>query len=1112
MESAMRYSVRSALGFLALVVWLAPRALAEAAPTTLPARPACAVVADPGLGLRDSPIIALLETQLANLEQVRLVERNEIDRVLREQELNLLFAPEGAGQRVKAGALVKADLLLLLRAKQERGADRSIQAVVCETKGGLRLRVANVPWPEREQATADRLVSILVQGLDKYAAPVRHLFAVPAFTGGDFLHRYDHLRWTYARSIEQCLVALPGVVVVELAEARAIAQELALAGNGSALQRQLPGYLIGEYHVEPGQPSDTADVTLILRQGETTVGERRLARIPLQEAIPAVQAAARELCAGTMTPATTRPDPAVEAKQLLARVAAFRRLQDFEEALNLVEAGLLIDPDNRQLCAEAALLGSTCMAQLAHVSAGWGPELTPGAPTEEYLSRAALALHYGRTAARYTYRWLQLTDIRNLTTVMHMNDGASTCDLAVVTALQREWLSWHKERATVPAEVQMNQEFARLYDDYREMLFHALEEKVAAGQITKANYWCFHEALHVKGYVHSEAQVPRYLRMIQNAPGLENEILGVLLEQATVFPSDVDAPIRMQDSLAAELLNPNTQTKLAELEALSGPTAREAARRLRGLITEAEAHDQQAGQAILDRGITWAEQEQRRTSVWRRGPNGGAVLQWTDRGQPAPELVDSFAPKSQPAGGFDVIFKPIQLRGGGSPGGLALEDDMILGWLACPGHLDVIWTPREVLVMRQPGVVKSIYRARAAVFANQHLGAELCYDGRYIWAPAAYAEKPFLLAIDPLTEKVVTLNSGQALPSMDTGLVVAPVEPGRACVAAAFGRPDGQGQIDRTWCGLVSIGEQGQTSVDLLLEAQQRPPQQLEPTDELNPDLVFHPRALEVLRYPTGKDNMRILLVRGWPHLPLLIDPKSRRREVLAYALDETGWPQPRFTTRGEGFIYYLMTQGPDAGTDMRIRIGFPDFAKDREQLPMSESGSRLRSALPIRALAAIDGWLHVLRGGDWWIARGWDHEFHRLEGDLPPTIGSHSWQRICASNHYGIVLLSADSFYSGTSIRQVIIKPEVLNRIKRETAQRDDEAQARHMEFEQRRQEVLAETGQDQNDSASPWWAIAGCGMLLAIGTAWMLLRKQRSLKPRPTDALSPKDGENRP
>src|SRR5689334_21070832 len=78
--------------------------------TTHVAGPVCALL-DP----EKVPQAALLEAKLLADTGATWVERAEIDKVLREQKLQAAFGPQGVGERVRLGKILKADLLVIVR-------------------------------------------------------------------------------------------------------------------------------------------------------------------------------------------------------------------------------------------------------------------------------------------------------------------------------------------------------------------------------------------------------------------------------------------------------------------------------------------------------------------------------------------------------------------------------------------------------------------------------------------------------------------------------------------------------------------------------------------------------------------------------------------------------------------------------------------------------------------------------------------------------------------------------------------------------------------------------------------------------------------------------------
>lgn len=66
-----------------------------------------------------TPIGALLEQRLLANPQAKWLERNEVNRILKEQELSALITADAVSRRVAMGQLLKADLLVILKQRSK---------------------------------------------------------------------------------------------------------------------------------------------------------------------------------------------------------------------------------------------------------------------------------------------------------------------------------------------------------------------------------------------------------------------------------------------------------------------------------------------------------------------------------------------------------------------------------------------------------------------------------------------------------------------------------------------------------------------------------------------------------------------------------------------------------------------------------------------------------------------------------------------------------------------------------------------------------------------------------------------------------------------------------
>src|ERR1019366_9398099 len=194
------------------------------------------------------------------------------DKILQEQTLQAVFSPQGGADRVRLGKLLKADLLVLVR--PVKGVkEPALEVVMSDTARGLRLTVRAVAVTKDADADVASLKAIVAVGLKKFHEEVREVIAVPPFASTNLSYEYEHLKSAYAKLAEQAALANPGVVVVELAEAEAIAQEIKLTDPGATLKRAAPLYLLGEFRHDGRGPNVQVALTLRTTRGGKSVGE-----------------------------------------------------------------------------------------------------------------------------------------------------------------------------------------------------------------------------------------------------------------------------------------------------------------------------------------------------------------------------------------------------------------------------------------------------------------------------------------------------------------------------------------------------------------------------------------------------------------------------------------------------------------------------------------------------------------------------------------------------------------------------------------------------------------------------------------------------------------------
>jgi WD40 repeat protein len=303
--------------------------------------PRCALI-----DVDQSPVAALAEARLLDDAEGIWLERNEIAKILAEQQLQAAFGADAGPNRVALGRLLKADVLALLRTGVKEKQPYA-ELVVAETAGGLRILARSIPLSDDAESDADALVALIDEALGKHGETIREVYAVPPFLSRDLSHRYDHLQTAYAALLEESLLKRKGTLVVELAEAEAISREFALAAPEERPQRRLPLYLVGQYRHEGRGEELRVSVTLRARRGADQLGETERTLPP--DDVPTVLL---EMAGGLLSEQAgpwLKPDADAESQELAERARAFLKLGFWRQASSLCEASLLLKPAQPQV-------------------------------------------------------------------------------------------------------------------------------------------------------------------------------------------------------------------------------------------------------------------------------------------------------------------------------------------------------------------------------------------------------------------------------------------------------------------------------------------------------------------------------------------------------------------------------------------------------------------------------------------------------------------------------------------------------------------------------------------------------------------------------------------
>ena len=353
------------------------------------------------IALDRSPLASVLEAKLLQSNKATWLDRNAFDQVLREQKLQAMFAPEGSPDRVALGKLLKADLLVLVRTVENRDQQRKkeMELVVCETKRGLRLCVQTIPMTVDAEAAVAAMEQFVEQAIGKMREEITAVCAVPPFVSNDLGYEFDYLKATYSKVIEQILLGHKGTVVVELAEAQAIAREVTLHDAGNSLKRQTPLLFLGEFRNEGKGERRRVSISLNLLRGQTPVATARKPDLVPAEVPSVLRRTTDGLMSKVVAGDRPRFDSDVEANQLATRAQAFANLGNWPEALALIEASLLLEPDQPKLRPRAVVACGKLARQY------WLNNMSP--KDVQKPSEMLLALDYNRRGLEHLETFLK---------------------------------------------------------------------------------------------------------------------------------------------------------------------------------------------------------------------------------------------------------------------------------------------------------------------------------------------------------------------------------------------------------------------------------------------------------------------------------------------------------------------------------------------------------------------------------------------------------------------------------------------------------------------------------------------------------------------------------
>lgn len=303
-------------------------------------------------GEPDPATVALGEVRLSESDRFDLVERREIDKVLREREI-VDFNVDDA---VRLGPMLGVTQFVVLR---QDG------LVVFDTKYGLRL--ADASLPEDPERAAGEIARRVRQSLD-FRLKDADLYGILELRNAELGRGRDAWCFALGNMLERALLS-GGAIVVERSRLEHLNKERLLpTETGTAGSELLTTTKFVNLEFKRGKDADAFRL-------EATVGDKTLrADGSFRSPGEAVDKIATELTAGSSDTTTNRPDRKAEAARFYREADRLHFGGYLPQALEYYEAAYALAPENvaylRRLCNQLGYIAEGTMSVRRPVESG----------------------------------------------------------------------------------------------------------------------------------------------------------------------------------------------------------------------------------------------------------------------------------------------------------------------------------------------------------------------------------------------------------------------------------------------------------------------------------------------------------------------------------------------------------------------------------------------------------------------------------------------------------------------------------------------------------------------------------------------------------------------
>lgn len=935
----------------------------------------------------------LLMVRLSKSPAVALVERDDIGKAL--DEVSLKDVVSDRTKRSRFGEIAGADFLAMLSVD-----GKIARLVVCDTRLGVTLQDQSIGMADQPQ---EKVLGVLadtaLQTIQSFAGGVKQVVAVPNFICRDLTFDFTHLQSDYAEVLRSAYRQIPGLTVVAIEEAKAIAVERDIAGL-EPKDRIVSVFIEGEYRTTRDLKNGGASVEITLRARDSAkvLLERKLPSVPTGQAGRELMAVfTRDLAELTQTGETKIDEPA-QYRMLVGRAEEFSLIGDFLRSTELREAALLLKPEDDE---------QRIRLTREYISYNFRP-YEPSAWPKGAKADASNPLWVAASEQAIS-NWIRSLQHCEYLVLNRRISREEATDLGAAAIRSITGAGGHgplNECETLRKDF-MRHVFSRVaYLDPASKESFDIMRKRGCGGAHDVYFFIFDSALfRCDGKRHQADDLELLADLLIGRLPDSMWPCYNLLHSIESFGAQVAGGRNPPDCFTIAQYQEFLDLLLASNRPVVNIYGRYGKLRLRwtkgekstALLEEANDLAGKAASLGLDRAIDdYFLNILRDFARWI----GDELKKETTHTVPAPPRI-ARTPAPPPNARLSLEGIDLRLSNANLKGKL-LDKQMKWrspsGWSGLDKYrplatgLDAMWGHGAVFFMTQPGELTQ-------VLADEKLSvADVVFDGRYVWV-ASYCGWG-LSVLDREGRELARMGQENGLPPCEdySGLVIHPIESGRVLVAGYFGK-----QV-RGWIAIVSF-ENGTGKVKVIHEGIKS----YKDSDDYYSEDTTHAFApFGVIEHviPGPKARRVFFIPRGRPVQPLMVDPESLQVRVYpANPVNKKWFPggDPHFDKTSsflsiDGVLWVAGTSNDFLSFRFNEQTNLLDGVPERDRwFPYQGYASG--------SLARAGDWLYSV-GYKWRrlnLSTGVEETLLEDAGQLP-HVGSGAKWSIHSSSHYGLI------------------------------------------------------------------------------------------------------------